>query len=214
MKSTRKESKSCLIDGVIISLVALFMGGIGLAVAYFMFLDLDYEIPWDHYTLQGVPKEITSIEYVDIKSSLDDPTGDIVYVATEDGKTYANTLFENDWLLVEPVSTSENDHTSNCAPEWPDAPSNAPIWDPPPVTENVLDSAGVRFERPFSIIIRCYVLSDDGNLEVWIREDNASSMGLFEFVHYAQVFGCLGVIVGIIVGILLLRLKTKKQFAN
>jgi hypothetical protein len=52
--------------------------------------------------------------------------------------------------------------------------------------------------------VRCYVLLDDGSLEVWSREDNASiGIGILLFV--APVFALIGILIGIIIGILLYR---------
>jgi len=202
------------INAGIVILLALLIGGLGVKIAGWMFLNTDYEIPWNRRSLAKAPKEMQHIEHVDIHSTLDDPTGDTIFLMGEDGEVYSNTLFENEWLLVEAMPEWETSQASKCAPEWPGAPSDAQIWNPPPVSKNVVDSFGVRFERPFSIIVRCYVLSGDGSLEVWIREDSGESMGLFEYVFYAQVFGCVGVIAGIIIGVFINRLRRKGQLTQ
>ncbi len=207
------KSNNVLINGLIIVSLALLMGGVGLATAYFMFLNLnqDYDIPWKHFTLPTPPKEIVAISHIEFHSYLDDPTGDTVYIMTKNGAIYSNTLFQKDWLLVEGTSNFEKDYTSDCAPTWAGAQSDSQIWDPPPAKENILDSAGVRFEHSLAIDVRCYVLSDDGNLKVWVREDNAGSSGVFAFAFFAQAFGCLGIIIGIIIGALLIRFRNRES---
>lgn len=187
------------------------MGGVGLATAYFMFLNDDYEIPWKHFALPTPPKEIVAISHIEFHSYLDDPTGDTVYITTKNGALYSNTLFQKDWLLIEDTPNFEKDYTSDCAPTWAGTQSNSQIWDPPPTGKNVFDSAGIRFEHTLAIDVRCYVLTDDGNLEVWAREDNASSAGVFSFAFFAQVFGCLGIIMGVIMGVLLIRFRNRES---
>jgi len=191
---------SNLRDGLIIISLALIMGGIGVVIAFFIFLNNDYKIPWKHYPLKNTSTDFISIGYVEFNSYLEDPTGDTIYISTKDGLIFSKTLFENEWLLVESVPVWDTEHISDCAPVWPGAPSDAQIWEPPPTEKNILDSAGARFERPFSIIVRCYVLSDDGSLEVWVRGDDAGKTGAYAFAFYAQCFGIIGVLVGIIMG--------------
>jgi hypothetical protein len=187
------------------------MGGVGLAIAYFMTLNKEYNIPWKHFTLPTPPKEIVAISHIEFHSYFDDPTGDIVYITTKNGKIYSNTLFQKDWMLIEDIPNFEKDYTSDCAPTWAGAQSDSQIWDPPPTGNNVHDSAGIRFEHSLAIDVRCYVLLDDGNLEVWAREDNAGSAGIFAFIYYAQAFGCLGIIIGIIIGVLVIRFRNKES---
>ena len=90
---------------------------------------------------------------------------------------YSVVIFEDEWTLIEnPQGLNSIDRDLDCAPDWPNAPSDSPIWESPPVSSNVLDSFGVRFERPLSIIVRCYVLLDDREIEVWTRRDDANQL--------------------------------------
>jgi hypothetical protein len=205
------KSNSCLVNSLKISFWGLLMGVFGLVLSYFLFLDTQYEIPWGRYHLPDAPKEAINIVFVEIVSTLEDPSGDIIYISTEDSSVYSNTLYENSWLLVESVSNWDSDHISDCAPVWPGAPTDAQIWEAPPVKNNIIDSAGVRFERPLSIIVRCYVLSDDGSLEVWVREDNAGKAGVYSFAFFAPRFAILGIMVGVIIGVLIIRFRQRRD---
>ena len=127
----------------------------------------DSRYPWIVYELNSGPNGLAKIEFVDINSTLNDPTGDVVYVSDENGIIYSNEIFNNTWSPIEAGSNWETEYAKDCTQRL--APYNTPIWDKPPVEQDVIDSFGVIFERPFSIIIRCYILFDDGNLEVWIH---------------------------------------------
>lgn len=196
---------STIRNGLMIISLALIMSVIGVVIAVLIFLNNDYEIPWNHYPLNNSSKDFVGIVYVEVNSFLEDPTGDTIYVSTKDGFIFSNTLFEEEWLLVESVPVWETERTSACAPVWPGAPSDAQIWESPPTEKNILDSTGIRFERPVSIIVRCYVLSDDGSLEVWVRGDDLEKAGIAAFVFYAPCLGIIGLLVGIIIGVYIVR---------
>jgi hypothetical protein len=72
------------------------------------------------------------------------------------------------------------------------------MWDAPPIGEGIIDSGGVRFERPISIISRCYVLLEDGSLEVWVHSGDGMSFFMGEMIKL--LFAVPGVILGILVG--------------
>ena len=200
---------STIRNGLMIASLALIVGIIGIVIAILIFLNNDYEIPWNQYPLKNSSEDFVSIIYVEVNSFAEDPTGDTIYVSTKDGLIFSNTLFEEECLLVESVPAWETKRTSDCAPVWPGAQSDAQIWDPPPTEKNILDSAGIRFERPVSIIVRCYVLADDGSLEVWVREgDFLERFGAFVF--YAPCLGIIGLLVGTIIGVYMVRKKNKK----
>lgn len=202
------KARPCLLNGLIIVFPAILLCGIGVLFAYRMFLV--YDLPWKHTSLPPPPDEIVDIVHIDFQSYMDDPTGDTIFVAAKDGAVYSNTLFGNEWLPVESVPDWGTDYTNQCAPTWPGAQSDAPIWDPPPVEKKVADSAGVRFEHAMAIAVRCYVLSDDGSLDIWAREDDVS-IGVAPFVLLAPVMGILGALVGALAGLLIVYLNQRRK---
>jgi hypothetical protein len=205
------KSKRGLASCLIIGAVASLMGCLAFILTGYLLVFAD-NIPWNHYALPVPPTGTTSIVHIEFRDSLDDPSGDTVYVATQDDTLYSNTLFEDKWLPAQKASNWQTDSLSNCAPDWPGAPSNAHIWEPPPVQKQVIDSAGVRFEHPLAIDVRCYVLSEDG-LEVWAREDNATAMMAFiEF--YGPASAVLGSLIGIVIGIVIVRKIRSKNGAK
>lgn len=200
------KSKTCLRNGLIIGFLASLIGVLGFSIGNSMIGK--YNPSWTHYPIESAPKEVIDIVYIDIRSTVDDPTGDILYAATKNGEIYSNTVFQNDWLLVDPVPVWDNNYTTECATEWP-GPSDAHMWDTPPIEKGAIDSVGVRFERPVSIIARCYVLSDDGSLEVWIHSGNAMELMAGEFLK--MMFAIFGVILGIIIGVIIIRPRKRAE---
>jgi len=173
----------------------------------------EYNPPWIHYVIQSSPSTMVDIVHVDIQSSAEDPTGDILYAATKTGEVYSNTLFQSNWRSVEVIPASNNNWDINwditeCAPKW-STPTDAHMWDSPPVEKKVIDSAGIRIERPASIIARCYVLSDDGSLEVWVHSGNAMDSAVGDFSK--MVYALLGVLLGIVIGIVIIRLRKRAK---
>ena len=135
-----------------------------------------------------------------------DPTGDIVYVSDKDGKIHSNTAFQNEWSVVEPVSTWESDRPADCTSKRL-GPTESHLWDNPPVEKGVIDSAGVLFERPVSTTVRCYVLLDDGSLEVWVHSGNAMDSMAGE--SQKLVFGFFGLILGVIISVIVIRYRKR-----
>jgi len=76
----------------------------------------------------------------------------------------------------------------------------------------VIDSAGVRFERPISTITRCYVLISDGSLEVWIHSGDAVGLIMSEF--WKTVYALFGTVLGIIIGVIIIRLKKRSEISS
>lgn len=199
MKVSRKHdnrSNSCIAKLFTIGLPALILGGIGLTMAYAGFLG--FVVPWERHMMEAPPKNIVDIAHVEFESSVSDPIGDTVYVTTEDGAVYSNTLFKREWNTTESIPIWDYEYWTICAPEWPGAQSGSLIWDPPPVVGSVKDSVGIRIERPLSIIVRCYVLLEDETLEVWTRGEDAYSM-----IGRTLVFTFSGILLGTILGFLL-----------
>lgn len=198
--------KTWLVNSLIIVSLPIFIGGIVYLISNFVIGE--YNPSWTHDQLQPAPKEIVDIAHIEINSNLDDPTGDIVYITDKYGIVYSNTIFQNKWETVDPIPNWENDfNISNCTKERL-GPNASHIWDNPPIEKGVIDSAGVLFERPISIIVRCYVLLDDGNLEVWVHSEDA--MSLMKVEGPKILFTILGAILGIITGlvIVLFRIRT------
>jgi hypothetical protein len=169
-----------VVIAIILSLLSAFLGaGAGL------FLYGNLIPPWKHYQISSLPGA-TDILQIDIHASLTDPAEDVLYVTAEHKQLFSNTLFQKDWHLVE--SVPENDYEFPlCATEWKDHP---------PVSAGIIDSAGVRFERPLSTIVRCYVLFKDGSLQVWTR-----STDVFSLMTIVSVGGLLGFILGMTIGV-------------
>jgi hypothetical protein len=198
------KSKTCLLSGLTICFASLFTGGIGLVVGILLFGN--YSPPWQHYSIQSAPAEIVDIVHIDIQSTLDDPTGDILYVASKEGIVYSNSLYQDKWLVIDPVPNWDDDPTNltECATEWADHPLAAP----PSVDGVVVDSAGVRFERPLSSIWRCYVLLDDGRLQVWVHSSNVFDL----LANWRSKIICtaIGGMLGIITGVFIVRFRKQK----
>ena len=197
------KSKANLPNSLIIAALALLMGAVGLTAAYFRFMT--YDLPWHTYRLSDPPKGAAGIVHVEYQANQHDPAGDTIYVVTQDGSVYANRLFTKGWGLVQSNPSREEDRSSACAPVWPGAQSEAEIWSAPPVEKKVVDSRGVRFEHSASIAVRCYMLSEDGSLEVWTRED--SIMGIIAFLQCGPVYALAGALLGVLTGIVVTRLR-------
>lgn len=167
-----------IIISIILSLFSAFLGTwFGLSI---------YRIlipPWKHYEISAL-QGAKDIYYVDIQSTLDDPTKDTLYVASEKGKVYSYSLSQKVWHVAEIIPKQDHKFPP-CATDWKDNP---------PVKNVVIDSAGVRFERPLSTILRCYVLFDDGSSQVWTQ-----STDVFNLMLTVVISGLLGLVVGIIV---------------
>jgi len=169
---------------IILSLLGTFLGasaGLLLCSRFFP--------PWRHYNVTPSPGA-TDIVQVEIKYALTDPTEDVLYVSAEGAQLFSNTLFQKDWYSVE--AAPKNDYEfPKCATDWKDHP---------PIKSGVIDSAGVRFERPLSTILRCYVLYKNGTMQVWTRVTD-----VFSWMTAIAVGGLLGLITGITIGVSFVR---------
>lgn len=204
MDMKKMKSKTRLVNGLIIAVIILLSGGVGFLVGNFVIGE--YNPPWKHYELESAPPNLVNIEFIEIKSTLFDPTGDIVYVSDKDGIVYSNTTFQTEWLVVEPIPTWENNYLIDCISERL-GPNKAHIWDNPPVKRTVIDSAGVIYDRPLSTIVRCYVLLDDGSIEVWVHSDDFLRYLAFDF--FKKVFPLFGSILGVIIYVIVKRNRKK-----
>jgi len=147
-----------------------------------------------------MPDMGVDILHVDINSTFDDPTNDVIYVKSKDGKVFSNSLFQSNWQEVDPVPSEEKD-LDKCATDWVEA-------DRPPVGNNVVDSAGVRIERPSNLILRCYVLLDDGSLQAWVYY--ISSLGFMGVAMARSLYILPGAVIGVILGYFVVRLINKR----
>lgn len=145
---------------------------------------------WKQYSIKSPPAGTNDILYIDIQSTLEDPTLDIIYVNSESGKVYSNILFQDNWRMDATVPY-DGAEFSLCATEW---------LDHPPVKKDILDSAGGRFERPLSTILRCYVLFKDGSLQVWTR-----STDVLSWLIITVTSGLIGLAAGVIISIFIRR---------
>ncbi len=205
--SSAKRPNNCLLEGSVVGFVSLLMGCIGVAVPVRLFTG--YEIPWQRYALPSSPRGTTEISGVTFHSYLDQPAGDTVYVRTAEGAVYSNTLFEETWKTAGASDGEAANHASQCSPVWSETPSDAPIWDAPPVEEQVLDSAGVRFEHSMAIAVRCYVLFEDGSIQLWTRYDDFRSSSAL--LIGAPLLGAFGAVAGLIIGVLIVRAMRRKN---
>jgi hypothetical protein len=133
--------------------------------------------------------EVNEIIALEIHHTLVDPTTDVIWISAEDGGNYSNVLFQENRSQVGAVPKQDFEYPA-CATEWNDLP---------PV-RRVISSAGVRFERPLSTILRCYVLYEDGRLQVWTRKTD-----VYTFLRIMFLSGIGGLVIGISASIFLIR---------
>ena len=156
--------KSWLLSLATITLASILGGAVGFALGSLLFAK--FIPPWQIYTIKVPPVHVNEIPSVAINSTMEDPTGDIIYAKSANGELFSYTLFQENWLAIGDIP--KNDFVfPKCATDWSDHP---------PVEHGIVDSIGVRFERPLSTILRCYVLSENGTLHVWIRETDLLSL--------------------------------------
>lgn len=187
---------SCLF---IIGLFLLQSGGIGASIGNLLIGD--YNPPWRRYQIEAAPKELVDIVHVDIQSTSYDPNGDILFGATVNGEVYSKQVFHGEWLFVDPSPAWDNSYVSDCTTERL-GPTESHLWDNPPVEKEVLDSAGIIFERPLSAIVRCYVLPEDGKLEVWVHSDDFNQL-IAHLILRALLFVIVAAILGLFVSLII-----------
>ncbi len=201
------KPKTRLLDSLIIGVFILFGCGLGF-LAGNSFVG-EYNPPWTHYQLKPSPKGSIEIAYVEINSSLLDPTGDVVYIADNTGKIYSNTVFQDTWLEVDRDPTWDSSYLSKCATEWLGEPIVSHLGDHPPTEKKVIDSAGVRFERPISIIVRCYLLLEDCSIEVWVHSGDAYGAIGHDFLK--AIYSVSGLMIGIIISVIFIRFRKRSM---
>lgn len=138
-------------------------------------------------------KPIAAIRFRD--NRYDEP---IVAITNQDE---AFELADGHWkLLSDGKIPLEEDEPVACATEWEE---------PPPLGQEALDSVGVRFERPISAIERCYVLLDNGSLQVWTRATD-----VFTLMRIIGISTGTGIAIGIAIGILVARATTRNRLTH
>ena len=176
---------------------------------------------WDSEPLPQAPSLITEILFVDYRIPIGVPTSDQVLVATHEGQLYSLlqnnwhpveslpsgsrvitvTKVNNSIVAVTDddaqyqlegfawIPQTENDEATplrnqnQCAAEGREQP---------PVKRKVIDSKGVVLTHSISESSRCHILTEDGNLYVWTRNDSA-----FDSLPIMAIGAFLGVIVSI-----------------
>lgn len=173
-------------------ILAVFGALLGMGLGFSLYAGLIP--PWTSHEIRPLPGA-KDILQVDIQSTRNNPAKDILYVAAENGQIFANTLFEAQWQPVEAAPQPEGQHAA-CTDGRRDGP---------PVKSGIVRSAGFRFERPLSTILRCYVLLDDGRLQVWTR-----STDVFGLLTTIIMGGALGLVAGSVLNAFVWR--DKKSF--
>lgn len=175
-------------------ILAVFGALLGMGLGFFLYARL---VPsWTSHEIRPL-SGAKDILQVDIQSTRDDPTQDILYVAAEDGRIFSNTLFQASWQPVAAAPQPEDQSTS----------CTSGRRDGPPVKSGIVSSAGFRFERPLSTILRCYVLLDDGRLQVWTH-----STDLFRLLVMVTMGGATGLVAGAMINAFAWR--EKKRLLN
>jgi hypothetical protein len=169
--------------------------------------------PWTYSLIQPLPKEISQIIYLQSQYS-EDPTEDTLYVKTEDGEFYSYSLFQDNRLLSDVDPTPwDNIYLFKCAPAWNGATDSSPMGDPPPVDKGIIDSIGIKFQTPPITTTRCYVLLDDGSLQVWTHSGNAKDLMVNGILK--QGFMILGMSIGVVFSVIIIRyVKRKKELVT
>ncbi len=204
------KSKRWLVDWSIVAVIALLLSCAGVVAAWQMVVVRLGDRPWTRYVLPVPPVEAVNISRVAFHAYLGDPTGDTIYIQTRDNAFYFNMLYEDKWQPVDHPGYSQDFPGEECAPDWPGAESSAPIWKAPPVEKKVRDSAGFRYEPALAFFVRCYVLYDDGTLEVWSRYADAT--GLRAFLNfYGPAFLASGGLLGLGIGAVIVLIRHRRH---
>ena len=206
--------KTLLLNSIMVIMLSILGYGAGKLIGSF-FIGVS-DPSWNHYILPPSPKTITNIVYYQMSptSESEDPTGDSIYVKVENGEYYSYTLFQNEWNFVDADPTRwNNPYVSKCATKW--NRSNMPyefanLKNYPPVEKVVNDSMGVNFLLyPSTSVARCYTLLEDGSLQGWTYSGNVPD--LIKNRLWKNILMVAGAFAGIIVGIFIVRYKTKEM---
>ncbi len=170
----------------------------GLLVGDFLFT---YFIPsWSHTEIDTENhnfREITLVEYFYLENH--DLSQDNVILKTEDGAFFS--YHHHKWQQTElpDVDLTKFPHTYPPCNEWASPP-------PASYLRRTKDTAGVDFAHALANSSRCYILFEDGNLELWTRD-----YGVFDLIYIGFWSLFLGMLIG---GIFGKRRANKKVYAS
>jgi hypothetical protein len=167
-----------LLSVLLIPLLGALLGAfLGISIVYYY-----TSVLWKHYEISPF-QGAKSILHVDAHFS---PTDDVLYIVSENGTVFYNTLFQNEWQVAPPIPKQEYNLPS-CPPEWDI-----------PIKNNVIDSVGINIsDIDTTSVSRCYALFNDGSIEVWTRTQST----FYAILAYAG--GGLGLIIGSIIGVII-----------
>ncbi len=189
---------------------ALIMACVAVVVAFYAVI---FPMPpWQRHQLPAPPGKIAQILHVEFRPHAfsipdtpepdhADPAGDTVFVSTTDGAVYSYTLFDDQWQRVTAPEAWNATPATQCAPKWDNPEPDARILEPLPLEKSVRASSGIRVGHTMVDAVRCYVLYDDGGLEVWGRE--LSGDVVFVFVYLTPVIAAVGLVIGLLIGALI-----------
>ena len=170
------KTKSKSLAGVVSIILLLLGASLGVKLSLQLYLVINW--PWKQREIT-VPQDVNNILYV-ASRYLFDPTGDVLFVANEDNTVFSTTLFQEDWRIV--AFTPDQTHKSSpCPTEWL-----------PLIRSNIVDSASIQRTGEFTDTRRCYILFNDGSLQIRTRELN---------MYTASIIGVCGLISGAVFGV-------------
>lgn len=174
-------------------LLAIFGTLFGMGLGFFLYGSL---VPlWTSREIQPL-QGAKDIVQVDIRSMRNDPTQDTLYVVAQDGQIFSNTLFQSNWQPVKavpqpgaPLTTCSDGRQAYL-----------------PAESGIVRSVGFQFEHTLSTTVRCYILLDDGRLQVWTR-----STDMFKLLTAIMLGGAAGLVGGSLLNALFWRIIQARQ---
>ncbi len=212
------KPKNPLIDIGILTCSSVVVACLAAVVTFYA---LGYPMPpWDRHLLPAAPGEITHILHVEFRPhgpgphdipepSHADPVGDTIFISTTDRTVYSYTPFDNEWKRVASPGAWEETPATRCAPAWDSPEPDARILEPIPLEKAVRASSGIRVGHTMVDAVRCYVLYEDGSLEVWGRE--LTGDGALALSYYTPCIIVVGLVIGFLAGLLILSIRNKRR---
>jgi hypothetical protein len=152
--------------------------------------------PWSRFPIKSPPEKASRIISLEIKSDRSNPENDSIFIVTDAGKLLSYKLFLEDWQEIKIGPTPEA-WIVKCARPWP----NRPL-----VLMKVVSSLGVAFDHALLRAEKCYVLFENGSLEVWTRETD-----VFIAIYVVGIGTIIGFIVGLWGGNRFIKRKNNKH---
>ena len=175
----KANSKILYITVLTIPLLSALLGtflGLGLLAVYHITEPIEH---YDISPLEGGKR----ILYVEAHFS-DKPDGDVLYVISENGTVFTNTLFQDEWK----ITTFTPELTQKTPPCQNEYLEHLP-------KKTIADSIGVFRGGDYGSVWQCYILYSDGTMQVWIN-----SFSVFDLLT-AYLSGGLGFVIGVVFGI-------------